>query len=58
MELISTVGKSQQCELVKPLQLFLKTEQNSLHPDVVDEINEAIAELRAFSRINNTINKK
>jgi hypothetical protein len=25
---------------------------------VIDEINEAIAELRAFSRINNTINNK
>ena len=45
VELINTIGKSQQQELIRPLQTLLVRDKKNLHADVIEEIHEAIAEL-------------
>ena len=46
VEIMNAIGKSKQPELMKCLQKMLVCETKGLSQDVIDEIEEAIAELR------------
>ena len=50
-ELINIIGKSQQPDLMRGLQKLLVCDVKKLHPDIIDEIEDAIAELRAYSKL-------
>ena len=48
LELINTIGKSQQPDLLRGLQKLLVCDVKKLSVDLVDEIEDAICELKAY----------
>jgi len=50
-DLINLIGKSQQPDLLRGLQKLLVCDVKKLHVDIIDEIEDAICELKAFNRL-------